>query len=137
MKLKKLIIILVVLGLAVAGVFFYRYKVMMKPARTTHAEFEGLAAGDKVKVIGEIKTIKGDSLEFEVLENPPGYNKRTGAVLKADGISGVEIIMGKQPDVKVGGIAQFSGTKGGDNQISLTKIVILTKFIKGPSVAND
>jgi len=137
MKLKKMVIILVVFGLAVAGVFFYRYKVMMKPARTTNAEVKGLATGDIVKVVGEIKTIKGNSLELEVLENPPDYNKRTGAVLKADGINTAEIIMGSQLDVKVGGIAQFAGTKIGESQISLTKIVILTKFIKGPSVAKE
>ena len=131
MKLKKLVIVLIVIGLVIAGAFIYRYKIMMKPAQTTPAEFERIAIGSDIKVVCEITEMEGDKLTLEVLTGAPDYNKRTDSFLQAVGVKDAKIIMGKLEDIKKGGIAQFSGIKVGDNQLSLERIVILTNFIKG------
>ena len=131
MKPKKLAIVLIVIWLVIAGTFIYRYKIMMKPAQTTPAEFERIAIGSDIKVVCEITEMEGDKLTLEVLTGAPDYNKRTDSFLQAVGVKDAKIIMGKLEDIKKGGIAQFSGIKVGDNQLSLERIVILTNFIKG------
>ena len=132
MNLKRLIIILSIVVLAIAGAYVFRYKIMMKPARTTPAELKGIAVGEEVKVVCEIKEVEDDKLTLEVLTGAPEYSQRTGSFLEATGWKDAKIIMGKIIDVKKNDIAQFYGTKAGNNQISLVRIVILTKFIKGP-----
>lgn len=132
MNLKRLIILLLVIVLAIAGVYVFRYKIMMKPARTTPAELAGIAIGSEVKVVCEIKKVESDKLTLEVLTSAPDYNQRTGFFLQATGWKNAKIIMGKPENIKTGGIAHFAGTKTADDRISISKIVNLTGYVKGP-----
>jgi hypothetical protein len=126
---------LIILGLAlVLLAFMFIMPSMMKPATTSPSMIEQIPAGGNVSLVAQVVEVDGNILKVEVLEGN-GYDvfdKRTGVYLQAEQTPEVKIVMGKPTDVSTGAIAQFDGTKLDANRIRLSRIVILTGYVKGP-----
>ena len=92
--------------------------------------------GDLVEFVGQITAIQGTVLTVEILEGTGTdnvFNIRTGQFVEVVQTTAPEIVMGTSADIFVGALGQFQGTKTGDNQIQLTRIVILTSYVVGPT----
>ncbi len=90
-----------------------------------------LAVGDPVDVVGEVVSLEGQVITFEVLVGE-NYDQRTGTLLKAVRTGEERFAMGSETDLKVGAITQLDGYKVNDDTFHLQRIVILTGYIKGP-----
>ncbi len=124
--LAVLLAIVVVLSVA----WFGLQTMTMQASRTRADQLPGIPVGGQVSVVGQIKSVQGNMVTFEVLQGKD-YDQRSGALVQAE--RGADrIAMGTEPDVKVGGIAQFEGKKTGIDRLKLERIVILTGFVKGP-----
>lgn len=127
-----LIIIGMVLVLTAAMLIFPS---AMSPADTTTSEVNKTQNGNEVEFVGQITEIKGTVLVVEILEGKDNnvFDQRTGQFVEVVQTSAPEIVMGTSADIFVGAIGQFRGTKTGENQIHLNRIVILTGYVTGPN----
>lgn len=125
----------IILGLAVVLlVLMFIMPSMMKPANTSPNMIDQVPPNGNVSVVAQVVEINGGQLKIEILEGN-GYDvfdKRTGAYLQAERTPDVKIVMGQPEDVSVGAIAQFDGVKLDADRIRLSRIVVLTGYVKGP-----
>jgi hypothetical protein len=119
---------LVILAGAAAWLVF---NVAMKPASPRINPLADLAVGDPVDVVGEVVSLDGQVITFEVLVGE-NYEQRTGTLLKAVRTGEERFAMGSEAELKVGAIIQLDGYKVNDETFHLQRIVILTGYIKGP-----
>ena len=119
---------LVILAGAAAWLVF---NVAMKPASPRINPLADLAVGDPVDVVGEVVSLDGQVITFEVLAGE-NYEQRTGTLLKAVRTGEERFAMGSEAELKVGAIIQLDGYKVNDETFHLQRIVILTGYIKGP-----
>jgi hypothetical protein len=132
---KKVLLPLILIGgglviLAGAAIWLV-FNVAMKPASPKINPLADLAVGDPVDVVGEVVSLDGQVITFEVLAGQD-YDQRTGTLLKAVRTGEERFAMGNEADLKVGAITQLDGYKVNDDTFHLQRIVILTGYVKGP-----
>jgi hypothetical protein len=129
------------LGLILLGVILVLTAAMlifpsaMSPTDATTGEINTSKNGEEVEFVGQITEIKGTVLVVEILQGNASniFDQRTGQFVEVVQTSAPEIVMGSSADIFVGALGQFRGTKTGDNQIQLNRIVILTGYVTGPT----
>jgi len=132
---KKVILPLILIGgglviLAGAAIWLV-VNLAMRPASPKVNPLAGLAVGDPVDVVGEVVSLDGQVITFEVLAGE-NYDQRTGTRLKAVRTGEERFAMGSGADLKEGAIIQLDGYKVSDDTFHLQRIVILTGYINGP-----
>jgi hypothetical protein len=132
---KKILLPILLIGgglviLAGAAVWLV-FNVYMKPASPKVDPLAAIAVGDPVDVVGEVASLDGQAITLEVLAGDD-YDQRTGKLLKAIRTGEERFAMGSEADLKVGAITQLDGYKVNDDTFHLSRIVILTGYVKGP-----
>jgi hypothetical protein len=130
---------MVYLGLIIIGaILLLAAAILIFPAASspTGTNAAVTQTGDQMEFVGQITAIKGTVLTVEILEGTGTdnvFNIRTGQFIEVVQTTAPEIVMGTSADIFIGALGQFQGTKTGDNQIHLNRIVILTGYIVGPT----
>jgi hypothetical protein len=130
---------IVYLGLIVIGaILLLAAAILIFPAASSPTSTNAAVTqtGDQMEFVGQITAIQGTVLTVEILEGTGTdnvFNIRTGQFIEVVQTAAPEIVMGTSADIFVGAIGQFRGTKTGDNQIQLSRIVILTGYVTGPT----
>ncbi len=132
---KKILLPILLIGgglVIVAGAAVWLvFNVTMKPAIPKIDPLAAIAVGDPVDVVGEVVSLNGQAITLEVLSGDD-YDQRTGKLLKAVRTGEERFAMGSEADLKVGAITQLDGYKVNDDTFHLSRIVILTGYVKGP-----
>jgi hypothetical protein len=127
------IVLIAIFGaVAYLGVDIAGRAMQMEPAKTSAATYRAAKAGAPVKAIVEIDTRQSDGTITAHLLMPvteTNYRK-TPTLVRARVEPAMRVIMGTADDVKPGAIAQFDGLADGGGGMTLSRVVILSAYLR-------
>ncbi len=104
----------------------------MKTTDTPAQAFSTAAPGTRLEAVVRIDQVDGQNLKCTPLEtiNETTFRRTDAKTLSAALMLGTSFIMGKAQDVAPGAIVQLAGTVNADHVLSISRVVILTGYVR-------